>query len=107
MGGWLLVGQPFNDTPFDQRLLHQFRHVSGLHLAVEDALGLDDDDGSHEAKATAARFDHPYLICQSAPFYLFLKSRPHFWSTGLCAGRAATNQYVGTILLRHSSTSSS
>ena len=97
MGERLFVGQSFDDAAFDQRLLDQLYDVTGLHLAVKGALGVDDHHGAHRAKAATPRLDHADLALKPAPRQLLAKRLQHRERTRCCATRPTTYQDIGPV----------
>jgi len=60
-----LIDQPRNDAALDQRLFDDLCHIGGLHLAIEEPIGVDDHHGPHGAKASATRFNYAHLVLQA------------------------------------------
>ena len=78
-----LIRQPLDNAAFDQRFLHHVRHVGHIHLAIQDAVGLDDDHGPFGAKTPAARLNHPHLARQVPTLQLFHQSFLELGSSAL------------------------
>jgi hypothetical protein len=62
VGRWLLIGKPLHNPAFDQRLFDQVRDVTRVHLAIENAIRVDNDDWPHGTEATATGVDHLNLV---------------------------------------------
>ncbi len=64
------VEQSLQNTPLDEVLLHQFGDILGFDHHVDDALRIDDHDGTHGAETVAAGF-HQFDFVGQAPFIQF------------------------------------
>ena len=91
----LLVGQAFDRAALEQRLLDHLGDVARLHLAVEDALGVDHHDRPHGAEAAAAGGHYAHFVGQAAPSDLALHGCHHLVRIRRMASRPAADQHFG------------
>ena len=61
-----LVGESADDPSLDERFFNDRLDVPGLHLAVEDPLGIDDHDRSHGTEAPTSCLYDTDLFFQSS-----------------------------------------
>ena len=71
--GNILVDEPVHKAAFKQVLLDYLGNVLFLDVAVEGALGVDDDNGAERAKAEAAGLDYLYLVLEALLLKLLFK----------------------------------
>ena len=59
------IGETFENSSLDQRLLDQFGDVGRLHKTVKDAFRIDDYHRPHDTEATTASFNYPHFVLQT------------------------------------------
>ena len=92
----IAVDQSLHDTALQQVLGGDLRHIGDLHAGVEGAIGIDDHDGAHFAKAEAAGAHDLDFILKTQLDDLLLHGFGDLGAVRRSTARAATDHYMCT-----------
>ena len=92
----IAMDQTLHDTALQEVLRSDLGHIGDLHAGVEGAIGVDDHDGAHFAKAEAAGADDLDFILQTQFDDLVLHGFGDLGAVRRGTARTATDHYMCT-----------